>query len=480
MLKYFKTPFADVGTRTTIPETDPGTGEVSYPTGYGSQYQAPDTDPTARDVERSKFNDLMYSITGEVKLLQEHSVADFITTALNGGTPHEYSIGDYVRYTNGGNTRVYMSRKNTNTSLPSVAADWTLIRGNVPAAAAAGTGNALTATFAPAFVTPVDGDCFLLEHTAANTGGATLAIDGGSALPITKGAAAPLTANDIPGAGSWGYYVYDSTTPSYVLLNPANGVNVQVYSALPSVAASASAGALTLTLNAGDIDFRSPTLTSGVPVKRTLAAPASLTVASGATLGTVNSQDAQIALLALDVGGTITPAVVNLSGGFNLNESGVISTTALSGSSNSAGVAYSTSAHANVAYRVQAVVRFSIVTAGTWISPSLVQPAGGEAFSAMNSLGFGQIEQDVTVSRSVGVTYYNTTSKPKFVIINFSSNGSASVAQITIGAISMSGVIGNSTGCTVRWPVSFMVRPGSNYSVDYVSGSGVFQWIETF
>jgi hypothetical protein len=120
------------------------------------------------------------------------------------------------------------------------------------------------------------------------------------------------------------------------------------------------------------------------------------------------------------------------------------------------------------------------VTAGTWISPSLVQPAGGEAFSAMNSLGFGQIEQDVTVSRSVGVTYYNTTSKPKFVIINFSSNGSASVAQITIGAISMSGVIGNSTGCTVRWPVSFMVRPGSNYSVDYVSGSGVFQWIETF
>lgn len=220
MLKFFKFPFAITGTRSTVPPTDPATGEVNYPTGYPGQYALPKTDPTSRNIERDKFNQLMFDITNELQLLQANGAPDFITTALNEGSPFEYGVGAVVRYDDGVNgPRLFESRVAANTDLPTVAASWRPLRpSGLPVAIAGGTANDLTAAFVPSLGLVPDGTTFLIRHAAANTGAATLAVNGGPAKPIVKSNNVNLQAADIPGAASWGIYAYDLTLDKYVLL----------------------------------------------------------------------------------------------------------------------------------------------------------------------------------------------------------------------------------------------------------------------
>jgi hypothetical protein len=83
----------------------------------------------------------------------------------------------------------------------------------------------------------------------------------------------------------------------------------------------------------------------------------------------------------------------------------------------------STTARIGVAYRVVGYVESTQATAGTWATaPSTIQGAGGNAATAMSSVGYGQTWQDVTGSRTAGTTYYNTTGKPIQVMHNFTTN----------------------------------------------------------
>ena len=102
------------------------------------------------------------------------------------------------------------------------------------------------------------------------------------------------------------------------------------------ISASVGSNALTLNLANTSLDFRSATLTSGAVNSAVATGALSLTVAAGATLGTVNTVQAQLAILVLYNAGTPVLAVVNMAGGVNLDETTLISSTALSGSSNSA------------------------------------------------------------------------------------------------------------------------------------------------
>lgn len=243
MDKFFKIPFASAGDVTAIPDALDGAGNVSFTQGYGPDYQRPKLDPLCKNIERDKANWLYGALTEELGLLQRHGAPDFITSALNGGSPHEYDIGDYVRYTDGGNTRVYVSRVAANTDLPTVAASWRMVRDGIPTTVAGGTASALTADFSPDLLSPQDGEIFLLKHTAANPGAATLAVDGEPPLAIVKGNNLPLIATDIPGADSWGLYVLDASLAKYVLLNPATGLVVVrgvptgMYGSFPATAA---------------------------------------------------------------------------------------------------------------------------------------------------------------------------------------------------------------------------------------------------
>lgn len=240
--------------------------------------------------------------------------------------------------------------------------------------------------------------------------------------------------------------------------------------------ASVAANALTITLSPTTLDFRSSSLSSGTVNTRTVGTAISLVVPSTATLGTINSVQNRLAVLAIDNAGTVELAVVNIAGGNDLSETGLISTTALSAASDSNAVIYSTTARTSVPYRVVGYVESTQATAGTWATaPSTIQGQGGQALAAMSSLGYGQTWQSVTGSRVSGTTYYNTTGKPISVLVGPSASGSTS-ATVIVGGATIIAVPSVSGVPPIIGP--FVVSPGSSYSVTYAGAASIASWYE--
>ena len=206
------------------------------------------------------------------------------------------------------------------------------------------------------------------------------------------------------------------------------------------ITASAASSALTITLSPTVLDFRSATIGSGTVTTVSNSTSISVVVPSTATLGTVNAVQSRLVVLAINNAGTMELAVTNISGGSNLSETGVISTTLIAAASNSATLYYSTTARTSVAYRVVGYVESTQATAGTWATaPSTIQGYGGCALDAMSSLGYGQTWQSVT--RTMGTTYYNTTGKPitlNYVVV---TNTSGIYLQVTISGVTVIGPI---------------------------------------
>lgn len=252
-----------------------------------------------------------------------------------------------------------------------------------------------------------------------------------------------------------------------ILPNPAS-------SKIFTIGASVASNALTVTLAPCTIDFRSATLTSGAVSTRTVATTLSLVVPSTATLGTVNAIQNRLVILALDNAGTVELAITNISGGVNLDETGVISTTAISAAATSTSVVYSTIARTNVSYRVVGYVESTQATAGTWITAlSGVQGQGGQALTAMGSLGYGQRWVNVTGSRASVTTFYNTTGRPLQVIVSVLSGGGGGLSA-TVGSVVF--VIMSGSG-TTNMTGDFMVPVGSSYSFDS-GGVAIGSWTE--
>jgi hypothetical protein len=188
------------------------------------------------------------------------------------------------------------------------------------------------------------------------------------------------------------------------------------------ITASAASSALTITLSPTVLDFRSATIGDGTVTTVSNSTSISVVVPSTATLGTVSAVQNRLVVLAINNAGTMELAVTNISGGSDLSETGVISTTLIAAASNSATLYYSTTARTSVAYRVVGYIQSTQATAGTWATaPSTIQGYGGQAVAAMSSLGYGQTWQNVTGSRVAGTTYYNTTGKP-IVLVMLSLN----------------------------------------------------------
>jgi uncharacterized membrane protein len=302
-------------------------------------------------------------------------------------------------------------------------------------------------------------------------------------------------------------------------------VDQNIRQKLQSVTCTQIAGALTFGLNPTVLDFRSTTLTTGVPVTRTSNATISLALPSGGTLGAVTTVQARLILVAIDNAGTVELAVVNITGGNNLDETQLISTNpitqtstftgviavttgiltlsavgtgtfalgqALSGtgvpsgtyviallsgtlgaaastystninvavaSTSMTGVAgigfYSTTARTGVAYRVVGAVD-AVNTAGVWASPVLVQPMGGEALSAMSSVGYGQTWQSVAIT--AGTTYYNTKGKPIFV----SQQNTGNTITVNGQAVVSMTLSSSNTGMVLVPPSASYVFGGGN------------------
>lgn len=239
----------------------------------------------------------------------------------------------------------------------------------------------------------------------------------------------------------------------------ASTLSSATFSPVYPITASVATSALTVTLNPCSLAFRSSTLTSGSTVTRTVSTAISMTVSSGSTLGTVSAQQSRIIVLAIDNAGTVELAVVNISGGTQLDETNLISTTAEggAGAADSASTVYSTTARTSLAYRVIGYIESTQATAGTWATaPSTIQGYGGQALNSMSSLGYGQTWQ--TVTRLTATTYYNSTGRPivYYGYLNVSSGLTVVVNGYTQKAAATGG--GN------EMFVSYVIPAGASYA----------------
>ena len=90
--------------------------------------------------------------------------------------------------------------------------------------------------------------------------------------------------------------------------------------------------------------------------------------------------------------------------------------------------------------------------------------------------GYGQTPQDVTASRSVGVTYYNVTGKLIWVHVD-GTNGTNGNPKIITGGV---GFIGSpSSSATSSCFVAAPVLPGADYKITQTSGTFIKnKWTE--
>ena len=265
----------------------------------------------------------------------------------------------------------------------------------------------------------------------------------------------------------------------------SNITNAQTFSQkIQPLSASTSGSALTITLSPTVLDFRGSTasgtnLTTGVSTVQ-ITSPITLTVPSTATLGSVSSYAFRLVVLAINNAGTAELAVVNISGGNQLDETNTISTTTISASANSISTIYSTTGRTNVLYRVVGFIDFPAGTAGTWATINEVQGIGGQALASLSSLGYGQTWQDVKTSpgRVAGTTYYNTTGKPIMVSIKGDLGDTVSIYSNSSGTpttIIASGDGYNSGGTGSRAGVTAIIPPNWAYKS---SSMTVVLWME--
>lgn len=216
--------------------------------------------------------------------------------------------------------------------------------------------------------------------------------------------------------------------------------SAQITSKIQPILATVASNALTITLNPTTLDFRSTTLPSGAVSTVTLGSAVTVIVPPLATLGTVSATQSRLAVLAINNAGTIEAAVVNIAGGNDLSETGLISTTAISGSATAANVFYSTTARTSVAYRVVGYVESTQATAGTWATaPSTVQGQGGLVIP-------GSLIKSGTAVASTSGTSIDFTSIPawvKRITVMFNgvslSGTSNYLVQLGAGSVTTSG-----------------------------------------
>jgi len=143
--------------------------------------------------------------------------------------------------------------------------------------------------------------------TPSFTAGANMLIDG-----YTSGQVFTAAANDT-------VEVLALTTTQFKLK-----INRHVdFNDIQSVICTQTAGALTLTLNPTVLDIRSATLTDGIPNTVSVSTAVSMTIPSGTTLGSVSTVGSAIVQVLMGNGEI---AVVNVTSGVDLSETGLIST----------------------------------------------------------------------------------------------------------------------------------------------------------
>ena len=96
----------------------------------------------------------------------------------------------------------------------------------------------------------------------------------------------------------------------------------------------------------------------------------------------------------------------------------------------------------------------------------------------LKEIGVGQTWQDVTASRTAGITYTNTTGKPILVVIGVYF-GAGTRSQINVDGISLGDSGHGVTGGAIRSTLCAIVPPNKTYSVQLLAGAfSGYNWSE--
>lgn len=257
-----------------------------------------------------------------------------------------------------------------------------------------------------------------------------------------------------------------NSASSFTATLPAATGTLMVGNQVQPISASIATNAITITASTLTLDFRSTTLTSGT-VTTVSGTPASLTIAATDSFGLVTAYGNQrIVILAINNAGTIELAASALYGGVALDETGVITTAT---TATTATAIKAANVRTGVAYRVIGFVDATFTTATGWGSLALVQGQGGEALTAMSSLGYGQTWQNLTASRTLGTTYYNATGKPILLMIH---NVGGTTLTVTINGFALGTT---SQAASSNTQQTFIVPPSASYSA---AASSINNWFE--
>jgi hypothetical protein len=250
--------------------------------------------------------------------------------------------------------------------------------------------------------------------------------------------------------------------------------------AMPNFTALTTSALISASLGVGKVDFRNAVLATGTPVEYNVTSTLTLAMNStAASLGATTGVQTRLVYALIYGAGTPQLSVANASGGLQMDESNLITTAAMDAGSTSATTWYSTSAiAASSQYKIVGFVDATWTSGTGWSNPVLVQPAGG---LAMTNISIGKTVKDMTASRVLGNTYYNTSPWPRKVSISASGPGANTVS----GTLFIDGIVWSaeslttSAGQTFYWNLTGEVPPGKSYSVT-PTASTLYKWIEEY
>lgn len=99
-----------------------------------------------------------------------------------------------------------------------------------------------------------------------------------------------------------------------------------------------------------------------------------------------------------------------------------------------------------------------------------------EKLDIANAFGIGQTYQDVTSSRSTGITYTNTSDEPIGVFISATST-TGPILTMYVNGVAILISQNYLSGYTITASGSFIVPPGSTYKAD-IAGGASYTWFE--
>lgn len=244
------------------------------------------------------------------------------------------------------------------------------------------------------------------------------------------------------------------------------------------VTASVSDGVMTWTLPKQTLIFRNPTLTNGATVEVTPTADLKLTFPVGSSCGTRSGILGNLVPVVLYNNGSPVLGVQNLAGDVNLSEAGLISATAISASATSASVTYASTAVTSSPYITAGLVQSTQATAGTWATAPSIIPKTSSLISQLSGVGYSL---PIAVSKDIGTTYYNTSSKPKrlkFYALVTSDQLTAGTLTVDGVVVDITGVGGSFAAVTGYMQLSYIIAPGSSYVINTDQVLSSFMWRE--